>query len=152
MLSWQKLLLQLQQLVNAFIRLVRARRREEAAIALAALLFWLGFYIIDKLAEDLPKFIKSKRSDLILYIAATISLCYAVYRIWRLVHGSELPPVANRPSAIKDPGAFTPADGELFRKLAREDDLQKLFGYIEGDQVPLIVLLGRLDNNDFDVS
>jgi hypothetical protein len=36
--SWQQLLQSLQQIVKAFIRFVKARRREEVPIALAALL------------------------------------------------------------------------------------------------------------------
>ena len=148
MLSWQKLSQQLQQLVNAFVRQAKARHREEAAIALAALLFWLGSSLIGWFPVDLQNFIKTWHGHLIipavLYVAGAIFLGYAVYRIWRLAHGSELPPVANRPLAIKGPGAFTPADGKLFRKLGREDDLQKLLGYIEDDQVPLVVLLDAI--------
>jgi hypothetical protein len=119
---------QLQQFVNAAIRLVKARRREEAAIGLAAMLFWLGHSFIGWLSEDIQNFVKSWRGNLIipavLYALGAIFLSYGIYRIWRLVHTSELPPVTNKPSAIKGPGAFTPADGALFRKLGREDELK----------------------------
>jgi hypothetical protein len=128
MFSWQKLLQQLEQLVTSLVRLVKARRREETALGLAAILFWLGSSLIGWFPEDLQNFIKSWHGQRIipgvLYTAGAGFLIYAAYRIWRLVHTSELPPIANRPSAIKGPGAFTPADGKLFRKLGREDDLK----------------------------
>jgi hypothetical protein len=146
MLGWQALLQQLQQFLNTFVRFVKVRRREEAAIGLAAILFWIGYSFIGWFPDELQKFIKSWRGDLIipgvLYVAGLLSFGYGIYLIWRLVQGSDLPAVTNRPTAIKGPAAFTPADGELFRKLGREDELKKLLGYIEDDQVRLVVLMG----------
>jgi hypothetical protein len=146
MLSWQALLQQLQQIINAAIRFVKARRREEAAIGLAAIMFWVGSSFIGWFPKELQDFIKSWRGDWIitgvLYVAGLIFLADGVYRIWRLVQGPDLPPVTNRPAVIKGPLAFTPADGELFRKLGREDELKKLLSYVEDDQVCLVVLMG----------
>ena len=146
MTGWQELYQQLLQIINAAIRFVKARRREEAPIGIAAILFWIGYHFIDWFREGLQDFIRSWHGDKIipgcLYVAGLIFLSYGIYRIWRLAHNPDLPPVTNRTSAVKGPLAFTPADGELFRKLGREDDLRKLLGYIEDDQVPLIVLMG----------
>jgi hypothetical protein len=38
--------------------------------------------------------------------------------------------------------AFTSEDGELFRRLSRELELTKLMGYINDEQIPLVVLMG----------
>jgi hypothetical protein len=61
-----------------------------------------------------------------LYAIGAIALVYGAVRVWRLVNPPELPPAKDRPSAIKGPMAFTEADGELFRKLGRESELQRL--------------------------
>jgi internalin A len=144
--SWQDILLQLQNITKAFIRMVKARRREEAAIGIAAFLFWLGHSLVGWFPADLQDFIKSWHGNLIIpavfYSAGLSFLGYGVYHLWRLVREPDLPAVTNRASAIKGPLAFTPADGELFRKLGREDELKKLLSYIEDDQISLIVLMG----------
>ncbi len=146
MLGWQELLQRLQQIINAFIGFVKARRREEAPIGIAAILFWVGYHFIDWFRGELLGFIRYVHGDVIipgcLYIAGLIFLGYGIYRIWRLTYNPDLPPVTNRLSAVKGPLAFTPEDGELFRKLGREDDLKKLLSYIEDDQVCLVVLMG----------
>jgi Leucine-rich repeat (LRR) protein len=146
MSGWQELYQQLLQIINSFIRFVKARRREEAPIGIAAILFLTGRYFINFFPSELQGFIRSWHGDKIipgcLYVAGLIFLSYGIYRIWRLAHNPDLPPVTNRTSAVKGPLAFTPADGELFRKLGREEELKKLLGYIEDDQVPLIVLMG----------
>src|ERR1044072_5101802 len=73
---------------------------------------------------------------------ASIAFFYGVVRIWRLVHPPELPPAKDRPSAIKGPMAFTEADGDLFRKLGRESELQRLLGLVLDNQVLMIVVRG----------
>lgn len=146
MLDWQVLSQQLQQIINTVIRFIKVRRREEATIGLAAILIWLGYSSVSWLSPELKDFLKGWNGHLIIpgifFVAGGIFLSYGIYRIWKLVYIEALPPPANRPSAIKGPQAFTPADGELFRKLGREDELRKLLGYIEDDQVRLVVLMG----------
>jgi len=136
----------LRQIVNTVIQFAKARRREEAALALAAVLFWLGTSLVGWLSEEVQAFVKSWRGDLIIpgafYAAGLGFLIFGVYRIWKLTYIPPLPAPANRPSAIKGPLAFTPEDGELFRKLDREDELRKLLGYVLDDQVGLVVLMG----------
>src|ERR1051325_5745515 len=110
MLTWQELSQQLQQIINAFIRFIKVRRREEATIGIAAILFLVGYSFIKWLPDPLQEFIKSLHGDLIipsvLYIAGLIFLGYGIYRIWRLVHTPDLPPPANRPSAVRGPQAL----------------------------------------------
>ncbi|MBD0373960.1 MAG: AAA family ATPase [Pyrinomonadaceae bacterium] len=149
MLTWQELVPQLKQTVNTIIRFVKARRREEAAIAMAAIFLWLGYYsisFIERFPKETLEFVKYWKGHLIIpalfFLAGLAFLAYGIYRIWRLVYVPDLPLPANRPSAIKGPLAFTPADGELFRKLGREDELRKLLGYVQDDQVRLVVLMG----------
>jgi hypothetical protein len=145
MINWQELSQQLQGFINAVIRFIKARRREQASLGIAAILFWLSYSLFDWLPPELQKFIEPNGKPIItgVFFSAGVGfLFYASYRIWKLVYTPDLPPPANRPSAIKGPLAFTQADGELFRKLGREDELRKLLGYIQDDQTRLIVLMG----------
>jgi hypothetical protein len=146
MLNWQELSQQLRQIVNTVIQFAKARRREEAAIGLAAILFWLGPSLINWLPKELQDFVKYWHGNLIItgvfYSVGLVFLGYGIFRIWKLTYIPNLSTPTNRPSAIKGPRAFTPDDGELFRKLGREEELRKLLGYIQDDQVSLVVLMG----------
>lgn len=146
MLSWQDLSNQLQQIANAAIRFIKARQRENSAFGLAAISFLVGYLFFHWLPEGLQNFVRAWHGDLIIagafYLLGLIFLFYGFYRLWKLTYTSELPPSSNHPSAIKGPMAFTPADGELFRKLGREDELRKLLGHIKDDQVCLVTLMG----------
>jgi hypothetical protein len=139
---------QLQQFVNFAVRIAKARRQEEAIIGLAAILFALGYSIPKWLTPELKAWVNSWHGLVIIpgFMFATGAglLLYAGYRIWLLVQAPELPPPKDRSSAIKGPIAFasTAEDGELFRRLGREDEIRKLLGFIEDDQVRLIVLTG----------
>src|SRR5262245_57794863 len=112
MISWQ----QLELFVKSAIRTLKGRRREPAAFLVAALCFSGGFSV-GKLVTD--KWIT--RLQIALYAIGAIAFVYGVVRVWRLVNPPELPPAKDRPSAIKGPMAFTEADGDLFRKLEREN-------------------------------
>ena len=138
MLTWKKL----EQFVRETIRPLKGRKREQAAFAIAALCFSGGFALDRKLIPDFEsvKWIAWVKTGL--YAVGLIALVYGAIRIWRLVHPAELPPAQDRPSAIKGPMAFTEADGELFRKLGRENELQKLMGLVLDDQVLMIVVRG----------
>lgn len=146
MLKWQELSQQLQQIVNTFIRFSKAPRREETAISVAAILLLSGFTFDWWFPKSFHDIIKSWRGDLIIQVSLFVSglsaLAYYVYHRRSLVSELDLPPVVNKPSAIKGPLAFTEADGELFRKLGREEDLRKLLSYIEDTQMHLVVLMG----------
>lgn len=146
MLNWQELGKQLQTFVDAGVQLLKRRRREEAAISFAALLFWIGSSFASWLPADLKAFLDAWSVVLIVqavcYLFGLALLGYGGYRVWKLAHASDFPLTKDRPSVIKGPIAFTPEDGELFRKLGRENELQKLFGYVKDTQVPMIVLMG----------
>ena len=146
MLDWQQLTPQLRQTIDAAFRFIKARRREEAALAFAALLFWFGYKFSSWLPVELAEFLKPWRVVLIvqivLWLAGVMLLAYGIHRIYRLVYVPDLPPEKNRPSAIKGPMAFTEGDGALFRKLGRESDLQKLLGLILDNQVLMVVVRG----------
>ncbi|HET9712810.1 MAG TPA: hypothetical protein VFP64_13030, partial [Pyrinomonadaceae bacterium] len=121
---------QLSLFVKTAIRTLKRRRREQAAFFIAALCFSGGF-AVDKLVAG--NWIA--RLQIALYAVGAIALVYGTVRIWRLVNPPELAPAKDRPSAIKGPMAFTEADGELFRKLGRENELRKLLGLVKDDQV-----------------
>ncbi len=46
-------------------------------------------------------------------------------------------------AAIKGPLAFTEQDGELFRRLGRETELVQLVGFLDNDQIGLVVVMGE---------
>lgn len=138
---------QLRSIIDVVIRFVRARKREEATISFGALLILGGVYLANGLEKvGLKDFFTSWHGDAIvryLLIAAGVGfVLYGAYKIFRLVYVPPMPPAKDRPSAIKGPMAFTEADGELFRKLGRESELQKLLGMALDDQVLLIVVRG----------
>src|SRR5262249_14797720 len=113
-----------------------------AAFFFAALCFSAGFALTRKLIPDFNSDGWFARLQIALYAIGVIALAYGVVRVWRLVNPPELSPAKDRPSAIKGPMAFTEADGELFRKLGRESELQKLLGLVLDDQVLMIVVRG----------
>jgi hypothetical protein len=128
---------QLELFVKTAIRMLKRRRRDQAAFFVSALCFSGGF--------ALPKLVEGKWIAILqiaLYAIGVIALVYGVVRVWRLVNPPELPPAKDRPSAIKGPMAFTEADGELFRKLGRESELQKLLGLVRDDQILMVVVRG----------
>lgn len=123
--------------VKSAIQTLKGRRREPVAFLVAALCFSGGF-ALGKLLAD--KWIT--RLQIALYAIGAIVFVYGVVRVWKLVNPPELPPAKDRPSAIKGPMAFTEADGDLFRKLERESELQKLLGFALDNQVLMIVVRG----------
>jgi hypothetical protein len=147
MLSWQELTQRLRQYSHTLIRFIKNRRRENVVpFALAALFFLLGLSLPSWLPNELQQLINAWRGNLIiqlvLYGVGIIFFIIGSYRAWKLLNIPDLPPVKNMPSAVKGAYAFTPADGELFRKLGREEELRKLLGFIEDDQVGIVVLRG----------
>ena len=137
---------QLRQVIEGLVGILRTRRREGISLAFATLLLWLGFAISGWLPTELKDLLNKWHGVLIIqavfYLAGISLLLYSAYQIWRLVQVTPLPPPKDRPSAIKGPMAFTEADGELFRKLGRASELQKLLGLALDDQVLMIVIRG----------
>jgi hypothetical protein len=147
MFTWKQIEEHFRQIINAAIRFVKARRREEASITFGAFLIWAGIYFPECLEKAGVKgFVASWKGDVIgrgILIAAGVGLVlYAAFKIFRLVYVPDLPPPQDRPSAIKGPMAFTEDDGALFRKLGRENDLQKLLGLILDNQVVMVIVRG----------
>ncbi|MFN7927386.1 MAG: hypothetical protein U0Y68_05480 [Blastocatellia bacterium] len=144
--SWSELTQQLPQIVDGVVRLVKSRRREWALVILGGALLFVGFAFAGWLPAELKEFLNQKRGVLILqvllYVAGGAVFCYGAYRIWRLTQAPELPPLKDSPTAIKGPMAFTPGDGELFRKLGRESELQEVLGYVLDNQVAMVTLMG----------
>jgi hypothetical protein len=146
MLNWHKLFLQVGQTVNAVIRIAKSRRREEMALGLATIFFTVSLSFNKWFPEALRGWVYPWSGQVLfrvtLFVLGLIFLSYGIHRLWKLVFVPDLPPPANRPSAVKGPLAFTPSDGELFRKLGREDEVRKLLSYIQDDQIRLVVLMG----------
>ena len=137
MIGWQQLYL----FVKTAFRLSKGPRREQAAFFVAALCF-SGGLALGKFAPDFiaGNWITGLRIGLL--AIGGIAFVYGAVRVWRLVNPPELQPTRDRPSAIKGPMAFTEADGDLFRKLGRESELQKLLGLVLDNQVLMVVVRG----------
>ncbi|HKQ73285.1 MAG TPA: hypothetical protein VJ810_06130 [Blastocatellia bacterium] len=134
---------QLEQFVKSAIIQLKRRKREEAAFAIAALFFSSGYKLGGKLLPDFKDDSGWMAGlQIALYAVGAVAVVYGAIRVWRLAHPPELPPAKDRPSAIKGPMAFTESDGELFRKLGRESELQKLLGLMLDDQVLMVVVRG----------
>ena len=112
MLSWQ----QLYSLVKTAIRMLKGRRRDQAAFFIAALCLSGGSVLSRKLVADFisDKWIASLQ--IALYVSGALALVYGVVRVWRLVNPPELPPAKDRPQLRVRPerngchcGIFLPA-------------------------------------------
>ena len=106
MFSWKQLEAQLRQIINTAVHFIKARRREEASITFGAFLIWAGIYFPEWLEKaSVKEFVGSWKGDVIgrsILIAAGAGLfLYGAFKIFRLVYVPDLPPPADRPSAIK---------------------------------------------------
>lgn len=135
---------QLQSSITNFIRVIKGRRREQRAFALAAACFSAGYFVGgNKWIPEWKEWRSLVTVQLGLYAVGAIAFAYAFVRLWRATHAPDLPPPKDRPLVIKGPSAFTPGDGELFRRLGRESELQELMGYVLDNQTRLVVLMGE---------
>lgn len=66
----------------------------------------------------------------------------SIRRLWKKAI-APLPEGKPKPAAIKGPAPFGPQDAELFARLGRNDDLNRLRGWILDDQKPLVALMGE---------
>jgi Leucine-rich repeat (LRR) protein len=130
----------LQSATN-FIRILKGRRREQRAAAFGALCFLAATFL--KSRQWIPNWKGYAVAAIALYAIGAIAFAYAFVRLWRATHAPDLPPPKDRPSAIKGVDHFKQADGELFRRLGRESELQELMGYVLDNQTRLVVLMGE---------
>jgi Leucine-rich repeat (LRR) protein len=128
--------------VKNAIRTLKGRRRHLTAFFVATLCFSAGSALTRKLVPDFNADGRIALLQSALYAIGAITFIYGAARRWRLVNPPELPTAKDRPFAIKGLTAFTEDDGELFRKLGREDELQKLLGLVLDNQVLMIVIRG----------
>lgn len=143
MIDWQQLAEALNRRVREGIALLKRRRREQSLLALAALLFYVGYSFPGWLPAVLSEWLDTWRGRLVIaatcWVVGSMFLFWAGLRIWRLVLPRPLPPVEDRPAAIKGPMPFTAEDGPLFRELGREDEIQRLLGWVQDDQGKSVV-------------
>lgn len=78
-----------------------------------------------------------------LLAVAGLLVSIAFVKLWRLVS----PPLETADEIqgpiLRGASAFTPQDGEIFKKLGRQEELQKLKDWIQDDQVPLVIVMGE---------
>jgi len=122
---------------------IRHGRREGALFILAVLCFAAGFKGIDLLPLP-PGFVGFKEpASLVLYVVGGGLFIWAVARIW--VQATPRTPelAAAKPSAIKGPMAFGQADGELFQRLQRQKEIERLLSFVLDDQTGLVAVTGE---------
>jgi ABC-type dipeptide/oligopeptide/nickel transport system ATPase subunit len=115
----------------------------ELAFALLGLLLLGAIPLLPKLAELLP-FLTLALPWVtgVLVVLGLFLLGFAVWRIWKKAV-APLPEAKPKPAAIKGPAPFGPQDAELFARLGRNDDLNRLRDWILDDQKPLVALMGE---------
>ncbi len=130
--------MQAEALVEAVRKVVRALRygpRELVLATIGALLLGLP-----KLLPETPEVLK----PVLVWIPwlGILVLILAAWRIWRKAV-APLPEGKPKPAAIKGPAPFGPQDAELFARLGRNEDLNRLRDWILDDQKPLVALMGE---------
>ena len=123
--------------------LFRYGTKEKVFIFIGASLFGLAVWIpkVSGLFNSPPKF--NQPIALALYVLGGLCLAWVAYRfVFKLAlpkpHDDREPP-----NAIKGLLAFTQEDGELFRKLGRDQELNSLNNYVKDPQIPLVVIMGE---------
>ena len=80
----------------------------------------------------------------ILVMISSLLIGWVVWRTWRLsVATPPLPDNEVKTNVIKGPMAFVEQDGELFRRLQREEELRTLVAHVKNDQIGLAVVMGE---------
>jgi Leucine-rich repeat (LRR) protein len=115
----------------------------ELALAVVGFLLLGAIALLPQLGEMLP-FLAPALPWLTaaLAVPGLFLLGLSIRRIWKKAV-APLPEGKPKPAAIKGPAPFGPQDAELFARLGRNDDLDKLRGWILDDQKPLLALMGE---------
>jgi len=115
----------------------------ELALSLLGLLLLGAIPLLPKLAEWLPIVAPVLPwMTGVLAVLGLLLLGFSIRRIWKKAV-APLPEGKPKPAAIKGPAPFGPQDAELFARLGRNDDLNKLRAWMLDDQKPLVALMGE---------
>ena len=130
--------------VKEFARLFRYGTKEKLFSFIGVSLIGLAA-VVPKLIDPLPTELQTLSHWIVygLYILGGLCLAWVAYRF---VFKLALPkPHDDRelPNAIKGLLAFTQEDGELFRKLGRDQDIKGLTALVQDPQIPLVVIMGE---------
>ena len=109
------------------------------ALAWALVASYFSFDVASKLA--LPE-LWAVWTGRVLFGVALLVTFWLVVPLFKLV----TPPpelAAPAPTAFKGPFSFGPADGDLFRGLSRENEIEKLLDFVLNQQTPLVVVCGE---------
>lgn len=133
----------IENFVRSLVVEIRHGRREGALVLLAVLCFLAGFQGVDLV--PMPAWIDQYKDPvrLILYASGGALLIWAVARIWAQATPRAAEVAAAKPSAIKGPMAFGQADGELFQRLQRQSEIERLLSFVLDDQVGLVAVTGE---------
>jgi ABC-type dipeptide/oligopeptide/nickel transport system ATPase subunit len=123
------------QAVRKVVQTLRYGPRELTLTTLGLLLLALP-KVLPKVPESLKPVL-----DWIPWLGVFL-LALAAWLIWRKV-AAPVPEGKPKPPAIKGPAPFGPYDAELFARLGRNEDLDRLRDWILDDQKPLVALMGE---------
>lgn len=131
-----------EDLVKAMRKIVQTLRYGPRELTLAT----FGLLLLalpNVLPEPLPKGLEFLKPVLAwIPWAGGLLLALAAWLIWKKVV-APIPEGKPKPPAIKGPAPFDPNDAELFARLGRKDDLDRLRAWILDDQKPLVALMGE---------
>lgn len=122
--------------VRKLVQTLRYGPREFSLATIGLLLFALASAAPAEGGEPLKQALPWIR------LAGLLFLALAAWLIWRKVV-APVPEGKPKPPAIKGPAPFGPHDAELFARLGRKDDLDRLRAWILDDQKPIVALVGQ---------
>jgi hypothetical protein len=128
--------------VRKVVQILRYGPREVALAVLGFLLLGTTA-LVPKLTELLPFTAPAQPwISRVLAVVGALFLGLSSWRVWRKAV-APLPEAKPKSAAIKGPAPFGPQDAELFARLGRNHDLDRLRDWILDDQKPLFALMGE---------
>jgi hypothetical protein len=133
----------IENFVRSMVLEIRHGRREGALFILVVITFAAAFHGVDffTLPSGVAQYKEPVR--LALYVLGGGLFVWAIARIWVQATPRKAEAAAVKPSAIKGPMAFGQADGELFQRLHRQNEIERLLSFVLDEQIGLVVVTGE---------
>jgi len=130
--------------VRKLVRVLRYGSREAVLALVGFLLFGAARWLkeLKELPPEIPKQVQTWTS-VSLYAAGGLCFLLAARQIWRKVTAPLPAGGEPRLPALKGAASFGPKDADLFARLGRDAELERLRDWILDDQRPLVVLMGE---------
>jgi hypothetical protein len=124
--------------------LFRYGTKEKILIFIGLSLFGLATWI-PKVNDEFLKLPQKLNQPiaLALYVLGGLCLAWVAYRFLFKIAIPKPHDERELPNAIKGLLTFTQEDGELFRKLGRDQEFNSLNNFVKDPQIPLVVIMGE---------